>query len=300
MKISLFNNVQDNVPKEIDLDEWIKKTFNPPPEWQELIEKYRKTLHKRYKEKLPAVTISASFKKVRNLDNIEKASGFICIDVDRYAKSKKRKSNMCVDMDLVKEMFSQHPCTYYCGYSCGNDGIFAIIKIDDSGSRLKEYFEHLQENLAKIGINIDQSCSDYTRLRIFSYDKEGYYNPNAKIYSLKEKVPEIENKPPKKETPNVPTEYSNEQKVLDLISKIDNHRMDITQSYQDWLKCGGALAGEFGENGRLYFHQISQYHKDYTYKGCDKQFDHCLKSLNKIAISTLFYVAKSYGITYKD
>ena len=46
-------------------------------------------------------------------------------------------------------------------------------------------------------------------------------------------------------------------RVEKLIDLLKSSHTDITADYNDWLKVGFALASEFGESGRRYFHDIS-------------------------------------------
>ncbi|MBK6978380.1 MAG: PriCT-2 domain-containing protein [Cytophagaceae bacterium] len=83
-----------------------------------------------------------------------------------------------------------------------------------------------------------------------------------------------------------------------LIQKIEESRIDLTANYQDWRNIGFAIADEFGENGRDFFHRIGTFYADYSTADSDKQFDACLKANGSgINLSTLFYLAKNAGIT---
>ncbi|MDO4826022.1 MAG: DUF3987 domain-containing protein [Bacteroidia bacterium] len=83
-----------------------------------------------------------------------------------------------------------------------------------------------------------------------------------------------------------------------LISELQTTGTDITSDYNDWIKIGFALAGQFGEAGRSYFHRISSLHPDYSSAECDSKYDECLKSnQGRTNISTLFYLAEQQGIT---
>lgn len=289
-KISYYKSVEDVYSKDYCLDEWIKSTITPTAALKKKVEKYRKTLAKEDKLKLPAVSISACFDGKRDLKTDFKPSGFICIDIDRY--SKKAPCNLCIDMQLVKDMLKEHPCTYFCGYSLSQDGIYAIIKITEC-NKLDEYFEFFKQKFLRIGVNIDQSCRDYTRLRFFSYDAEAYYNPNAKSYNLPKK--EVLTKP-KKPINNGPRK-TNTDKVEKVISEILRLRIDITQDYADWIKIAGALNSEFGDNGKYYFDQISSVHPDYDKEKTSKKYDQC-KKMNKTILGTLFMICSDYGIRY--
>ena len=82
-----------------------------------------------------------------------------------------------------------------------------------------------------------------------------------------------------------------------LIEKLKQSHIDITSSYNDWLKVGFALASEFGEFGRGYFHTISSIYSGYNMTECDKKYDECLKSdRGQTTISTLFYLAEQQGV----
>ncbi|HAH23068.1 MAG TPA: hypothetical protein DCL77_04780, partial [Prolixibacteraceae bacterium] len=82
-----------------------------------------------------------------------------------------------------------------------------------------------------------------------------------------------------------------------LVSRIEAAHTDITGSYTDWRNLGFALADEFGEGGRHYYHHISRFYSKYSYSDCNRQYDQCLKSQGHgITIKTLFHLAKQAGI----
>ena len=86
-------------------------------------------------------------------------------------------------------------------------------------------------------------------------------------------------------------------RVEALIAELRASGRDITADYGDWLKVGFALASEFGESGRRYFHEISSIYSGYERQECDKKYDQCLKSDNgKTNIATLFYLAEQQGV----
>jgi len=293
--ISYFDKATDNKPKSIDLDEWLYKTIDPPEDLLFKVENYRKSRNKSLKASLPCVTVSASFKRKRNLKNIKKKNPFIVLDIDRYAKNKVSACNMCLDFDLVKDLFKQIPSCYYVGYSVSSDGkkykdgMYAIIKLHKK-TELIQAFKFFKKKLKRIGINIDNSCKDYTRLRFFSYDPNAYYNPSAKSF----KVPE---KRKIKAKGNSNVSIDNTKKVETVIELIEANQIDITANYDNWIKVGGSLAGYFGESGRAYFHRVSRFYSDYDHRKCDKKFDSCLK-IKKMSLSSFFYVANYHGIRY--
>ena len=86
-------------------------------------------------------------------------------------------------------------------------------------------------------------------------------------------------------------------RVQSLIAQLQATHTDITSGYTEWLKVGFAIASEFGEAGRRYFHEISTLYTGYDATECDKKYDECLKSDNgRTNISTLFYLAEQQGV----
>lgn len=287
-KTSQYNHVEDKYSKDYDFDTWLKQTIEPPESLRRKVEKYRETLDKEDKAKLPLITVSARCKGIRNLENIEEHLPFICIDIDRY--SKKGRKNLCVDMQLVKELFMDHPSTYFCGFSVTlGDGVYAIMKLNETG-KLDKYFEMLRDKLSIVGINIDESCKDATRLRFFSHDPDAYYNPDAKPLMLP-----VKRKPLNTVILNPSNTSSDYEKVSKIVDLLEERYMDITQGYDEWIKIGSVLNNNFGENGRALFHRISKLHPEYEFKKCDDKYNHCRKmKLN--SIGTIINLCKDYGV----
>ena len=83
-----------------------------------------------------------------------------------------------------------------------------------------------------------------------------------------------------------------------LLNAIESSGIDLTNDYNDWYKIGIAIASEFGESGRDYFHRISKLYSSYNYKEVDKKYSQCISDPNpSITISTIYYLAKNAGIT---
>lgn len=291
-KVSYFENVNDTVPKTIILEKWLKQTIKPPKELKQKVLKYRNLQSKSAKLKIPCITVSARFKKVRNLDNIKEKTNLICLDIDRY--SKKSKCNICIDFKKTKELLSQFKSTMFVGYSVSSDGenvsngIYVIIKTHPKDS-LSKVFKFYRKKLSRVGINIDESCKDYTRLRFFSYDPSAYFNPDAVAY----KIPSQK----KVKYKAVNASKSDIEKVENVVKLIEENSIDITSDYEDWYRIAGSLYNAFGDNGRQYFHRISKYYPDYKYKKADRKFDGC-RNMKNVSLSTFFHIATKHGIRY--
>lgn len=86
-------------------------------------------------------------------------------------------------------------------------------------------------------------------------------------------------------------------RVESLIAQLKASHTDITSGYTEWLKVGFAIASEFGETGRRYFHDISALYTGYDATECDKKYDECLKSdKGRTNIATIFYLAEQQGV----
>ena len=84
------------------------------------------------------------------------------------------------------------------------------------------------------------------------------------------------------------------QAVETLVSKLEMHHIDITDSYNDWYRIGFALANLPNPIGRQMFHRVSAICKKYNPQECDKKFD-TLQRPEKIGLGTFFHICEDYG-----
>jgi hypothetical protein len=81
------------------------------------------------------------------------------------------------------------------------------------------------------------------------------------------------------------------------ITAIEQSGTDITGDYATWRDIGFALAEEYGESGRDYYHRVSKNYSGYNAKECDTQFNNCLKAKGHgITIATFYHHAHQSGI----
>lgn len=86
-------------------------------------------------------------------------------------------------------------------------------------------------------------------------------------------------------------------KVKALASALKANNIDITATYDNWLKTGFALANAFGEEGRELFHELSSLYPTYNREESDKQYDNCLRTQHgEVNIATLFFLAQEQGL----
>lgn len=85
--------------------------------------------------------------------------------------------------------------------------------------------------------------------------------------------------------------------VEQLVDEVDALGLDLTATYDSWLRAGFALASEMGEDGRGLFHRLSRHYPKYRQREADKQYDQCLKGRGSgVTIATLFGMAKDAGV----
>ncbi len=244
------------------------------------------------KSKLPGVTISGTFTQ-RKASCLIKHSEFICIDID----SKENPS--ITNFEELKNQLKDILNVAYCGISVSGQGVFCIIPIKYP-EKHKEHFEALKMCFDKLGIVIDKSCADVSRLRGYSHDPNAYFNENPEMffqYFDYRKI--IENRLSEDSNSQIEINVSEnftKRKVIEIINKIQKTSIDITEKYDQWFQIGCALANEFGEEGRGMFDSVSQNHPKYHPDIVDKQFSDCLNARYDYSIGTFFHWAEQYGL----
>lgn len=278
VQVSLFSSMTNPVPvRDVNLYGWLTKTNGMLMKHVSRCRScHDKNKRGRMKRNFYAITPSGTFLHQRN-DAILNPSGLISIDIDN------------IDVDEAKEKLARLSYIAYAGLSVSGDGVWALIPIASS-KNFTEHFRSIQRDIKeKLGIEIDKSCSNISRLRCYAYDENAYFNLQADVYTGRYTEPIVERKC------NFGTDVDS-RRLMALIDLISNTGVDITCDRADWVKIGMALAGEYGENGRDMFHKISEYNAGYSQSECDKQYKSFLKSGKKCSIASIFYIADSYGV----
>ncbi len=287
--ISVYNGVTDNTGTRIPLG-----TFLFCKEYKDDILRLRAVFDKEkrnaLKRSLPQATISGVFSPTRAKNNLSQHSGLICVDIDA------KDNPDILDWETLKQDLSVLPQIAYCALSVSGKGLFLVIPLRYPEKHLQQ-FRQLQIDFRKMGIMIDSACSDITRLRCLSYDEHPIINENATLY---EGV--YVEKPKHKSFPTcfIYEGENTSAEVAVCCRKIQQCGIDITASYDDWLKVGCALA-TLGENGRSLFHICSQQNAKYNAAKTDKMFTDLLRrNYQQVNIGTFFWMCKQYGITTKE
>lgn len=91
--------------------------------------------------------------------------------------------------------------------------------------------------------------------------------------------------------------------VEKIVQQLENAKVDITADYHSWVKVGHGLAHHFGEDGRSFFHRVSQFHPDYSMDDTNKKYDNLILQKYKrkqATIKSFFAIARDYGVDISD
>ena len=309
-QISVFANCRSPEPVEITtVIDWLRKTKNGI--YQQKIEAYRSMITQHGKDhdvvkdfktrELEAVTPSGTF-SFRNSKSWVSASGFLVIDIDHWD-----------DLEGLKEQMKGDNQIYAAFISPSGTGLKVVFRArykPNESSYKAAYaaaISYLEQHYAlPIGGSkkpgIDPATHDLARLCICSHDPTMCLHPLADWLPFDEpaNVPKPSTALPSHSvSPLVHAPYQSDVDgdIEALVTGVEKQRIDLTTTYQDWIRVGFALSAALGERGRDYFHRLSQFHPEYEEKQTDRKYNSLLKGGNSgIGIGTLFYMAKQSGI----
>jgi len=280
-KVSLFKNVSSpSNPEIIDLITYLDDTRDG--KWKDIVTICRniKDKHERdeYKQTMPTCCLSGVF-SYRSNDKLVEHNEIINIDldyVDNLVGVKKRLEN-------DKYVFSVFQST-------SGFGLRVLFKI--SPGKHEESYKGISEYLfTEYDLVTDPNGISVSKPYIVSYDPFLFLNPNKTL---------LWTKYPKERAIKPVGDFVHTAGDFEYVMKqIVGRHISICETYDDYLKVGLALASQFGETGREYFHALSQFSAKYKPTVCDKQFTYCLranKAGKKIGISSFYYLAKINNI----
>jgi predicted P-loop ATPase len=243
-----------------------------------------KTDEEKKKAKLnaPCITTSGVFSQ-RGNNYLKKHSGFIAIDFDHLQ-----------DIGDAFNLLMNDEYTFALFTSISGNGLCCIVKID--GKKHLEAFQALDKYyFTNYSLEADRACKDVSRPRYLSFDPHLFINEDSKLF--KSYLPKPTRQEVKRfEQFNQGDHY--EQKFERILAKINT---DITQSYEDWVKIGFAIAAEYGERGLDYFKHISQFHPDYDAYKTEKKYRSLLGDRDSgVKIGTFYYICQQNGIDISD
>lgn len=168
-KVSMFKSCKDKTqPFYIPLKDWLKGLSTYRITINQIRSARNKKEINKLKSTLPVAAISGIFSG-RKLKDLTEHTGLTCIDIDG-------KDNPKVDnLEDLKSIISQLPFVMYCGLSASGKGLYCIVELQYPQEHIQQFYA-LEKDFLDMGIIVDPSCKDVTRLRFFSYDENAYYN----------------------------------------------------------------------------------------------------------------------------
>lgn len=246
--------------------------------------------YKRMKQMLPGATLSGEFSR-RRTDCLVRHTGYIAIDIDLV-------DNLSVsDMQGITYVLRHRPEIACYLRSCSGTGWFALVRLAYP-DRHKEQFSALREEYAAIGIQLDKACSDITRIRFATYDDAPYINEHSVPYRGVDLVGQVlAPRAAVREYTDGYTPWSTEDKIDRLVAKLEQHHIDITASYSEWIRVGMSLA-TLGEVGHRFFHRVSALNPGYKVGEAEAKW----RSFHpeRSSIGVFFLMCRDYGVTLKD
>ena len=227
---------------------------------------------------LPSATMSGLFHERKDSALIE-YSGYLALDLDHHEE----------DFDEVWTKVCNDPFTYAAFRSVSGSGICVIVQTSNPESHADHFRwcdEHYKKNL---DVYIDTHCRNISRCRFVSYDPNLYTNLNAK--------PAGKTRKPKEQPQKLIAPPVTNSQIERIVSEIGANGINLAESYEDYFSVAMALATEFGEGGRYYFHTIASISDKYNQKEADRKYNNALQTgSGSITIATLLKLAKDAGI----
>ncbi len=280
--ISQYDNVKDPNAKEVELHDFFNDIKNG--RWQDQVLYIRNLKDKDdrrvEKQKCPLVTISGSFHERKDAA-IRKHSGFIAIDIDNIPNA-----------ETAKDLVSDDPYVYAAFLSISGKGVCLIFRIDHT--RHTDAFDGICAYLYdQYQLVVDQTGRNVSRARFISYDPHIIINEKAQLFK---KYPKKElKKKPLPKTVFVQSDFDR------IVNEMVQRGVNICEQYSEWLSCAFALARQFGEAGRHYFHMLSAVSVKYNEDDTNRQYSTCLAAdnsmkLKQATIASIYHQAKLAGI----
>ena len=176
-KISWYDNLNGSGESEIDLFT-LFRLIRYGGDSHSIIMKIREATNpsivNRLKRKLPVVTPSGLFDGSRKSENLDRYSGFICLDFDKVRNLENAKNFLILD-----------PFTYSVFVSPSGKGLKLFVKVSCDKDGHKVIFNSLYYYyFKKYGLECDKGCKDIPRLMFISYDPDLFHNEMIEIKKI--------------------------------------------------------------------------------------------------------------------
>ncbi|MVM36516.1 hypothetical protein GO730_00650 [Spirosoma sp. HMF3257] len=254
-------------------------------------------LQKVFKADLDYVTFSGTFSPSRQVGNLQKHSGLICLDFDKVANMWETRLQLQAD-----------PHTLLLFTSPSGTGLKMVVDVPglaDEPERHKGFFADIAIYIRQTyGLDVDASGSDVSRACFLVHDPSVFVNAEAESYLYRGLALEEHQKAKKPPTEaqvikNASNVYTH---VLAVVERIEAGQVNITGdeyhnnvAHTGWLILAFCMS-TLGEPGRDLFHRISQLSDKYDTAKTDEKFDEAVAKCRFTTPWKFFDIAKKYGI----
>ncbi|MBF9255014.1 DUF3874 domain-containing protein [Pontibacter sp. 172403-2] len=143
------------------------------------------------KKSLPAFTPSGIFQGGRKEKHLQAYSGVIVLDLDKLADEKLAKA---------KQKSCASPYTYAAFTSPSGNGLKVLVRVTSAAGAHKQAYSQVKEHYELLlGLKVDESGSDVTRLCFVSFDSGLYQNASASVFPVQAAAEPITNTSNKKQ-----------------------------------------------------------------------------------------------------
>jgi archaellum biogenesis ATPase FlaH len=265
------------------------------PEFEQIINRIRGIEDKNERDNLkatylPTVTPSGIY-ATRNQSDLIEHTGIICLDFDHISDLSGLKQKLLSDPEIETLLLFLSP---------SGDGYKWFVRIPKNEFTHVLYFEAIK-NYIKItyDLNVDSSCRNISRACFLSYDADAYLNfgdPKELDQSfLNNWMPKIEEKSYEINSKDFDFQL-NLSRVKSVVDQLLEHKINLTEDYEDWLKIGFSLC-PLEEDGRSFYHSISKMSSKYDKREVNDKFSSLLVNYNgEISLGSFFFIAEQYGI----
>ena len=289
--VTVFEHVTDKNGTLVPLGEFLNCESS-----RELIKRIRATSDKKertaLKAQLPCAVISAQCPDGRRAEDSFVHTGLICIDIDG-------QDNPGLTANEIKRRLLFARELAYCSLSASGTGCFAIFRLSNPSDHAGHFRALAMLLQSKLGLKIDNACSDIKRLRYASYDPAPYINDDAPTFRIVIDQKPIAAARPEPHQPSAAVSQYNPKldyvKIAELVAEIERQGIDITPGYADWVRIGMSLT-KLGEAGRDLFHRVSRVSPKYNPRDTDAKFTELLRSTHSVTLGSFIWECSQRGI----
>jgi hypothetical protein len=247
------------------------------------------------------VTWSGTFENGKRVEHLQGHSGLLCMDVDGLTAQQ---------VMALYEQLRTDEYTHILFISPSGNGLKWVVRIDlQHRDQHKAFFRQLSDYLhdsyelsRKEDVpkgtkpQIDPSGSDVSRLCFLPHAPDAYHNPDSEVMPLLAEYQPVTEapKPPPPDlfTEQPPTDDPTHQRLTHCISELQRSGIDLTATYEDWVKIGLSFAS-MGEDGRTYYHEVSRFYPKYDYTETDAKFTELLRNrTGQVNIGSFFHLCE--------